>query len=88
MIALRDFDLVPSELTVKAGEVTFFLPNEGRFTHDFRIDSDTVELNSGKVGARREKDWQVTLEPGEYRISCRISNHEERGMVGTMTVVP
>ncbi len=87
-IALKDFELVPDELTVKAGEVTIVLPNEGRYTHDFLIEGEGVELNAGKVGARRSKEWEVTLEPGEYRISCRISNHDERGMVGTMTVVP
>ena len=87
-IALRDFELVPDEITVKAGDVTFVLPNEGRYTHDFLIEAEGVELNAGKVGARRSIEWEVTLEPGEYRISCRISNHDERGMVGTMTVVP
>ncbi len=87
-IALKDFELVPDELTVKAGEVTIVLPNEGRYTHDFLIEGEGVELNAGKVGARRTFEWEVTLEPGEYRISCRISNHDERGMVGTMTVVP
>jgi plastocyanin len=87
-IALKDFELVPDELTVKAGEVTFVLPNEGRYTHDFLIEGEGVELNAGKVGARRSMEWEVTLEPGEYRILCRISNHDERGMLGTMTVVP
>ncbi len=87
-IALRDFELAPDEITVKAGEVTFVLTNEGRYTHDFRIDGEGVDMNAGKVGARRTDEWEVTLEPGEYRISCRISNHDERGMVGTMTVVP
>ncbi len=87
-IALKDFELVPDELTVKAGELTIVLPNEGRYTHDFLIEGEGVELNAGKVGARRSMEWEVTLEPGEYRISCRISNHDKRGMVGTMTVVP
>jgi plastocyanin len=87
-MALKDFELVPDELVVRAGEVTFALVNEGRFTHDFRVEGEGVDEISGKLGARRSREWQVTLEPGEYLISCRISNHDKRGMVGTMTVVP
>ena len=28
----------------------------------------------------------VELEPGEYKVYCPVGNHEQAGMVGTLTV--
>ncbi len=86
-IALKDFELEPDQITVKAGKVTFVLINKGRYTHDFRVEGQGVDEKAPRVGAGREFRWELTLEPGEYRISCPISNHDERGMVGTLVVV-
>lgn len=86
-ITLKDFELVPAALTVQAGEVAFTLVNGGRYTHDFRIEGQGVDSKSPRVAAGRTLAWAVTLAPGEYRISCPISNHADRGMVGTLTVV-
>ena len=86
-ITLKDFKLEPDQVTVKAGKVTFVLRNEGRYTHDFRVEGQGVDEKAPKVPVSREFRWEITLEPGEYRISCPISNHDERGMVGTLVVV-
>ena len=85
-IALKDFRLDPDELTAKAGTVTFVLKNEGRYTHDFRVEGNGIDEKAPKVGRGRERDWLITLPPGTYRISCPISNHSDRGMTGTLTV--
>jgi plastocyanin len=87
-LELRDFELVPADITVSAGEVTFTLVNAGRFTHDFRVEGEGVDEKSPRVAAGRTDEWSITLAPGIYHISCPISNHEDRGMIGTMTVVP
>lgn len=84
---LRDFELGPSELAVPAGEITFTLINAGRFTHDFRVEGEGIDQKAPRVSAGRSSEWSVTLTPGVYRISCPISNHADRGMVGTLTVV-
>ncbi len=86
-IDLRDFELVPADLTVTSGKITFTLSNAGRFTHDFRVEGEGVDAKSPRVGAGRTDEWSITLDPGEYRISCPISNHADRGMVGTLIVV-
>ncbi len=87
-ISLKDFKLDPDSLKVKAGTVTFVLKNEGRYTHDFRVEGQGVDEKAPKVGRGREREWQITLEPGSYQISCPISNHADRGMTGTLEVVP
>ncbi len=86
-IDLRDFELVPADLTLTSGEITFILSNAGRFTHDFRVEGAGVDAKSPRVGAGRTDEWSITLDPGEYVISCPISNHADRGMVGTLIVV-
>lgn len=85
-IEQSDFALTPNEFTVKAGEVTFAFTNTGRFTHDFRIEGQGIDEKAPKNGAGRSREWSITLPPGTYRISCPISNHDERGMVGVMVV--
>ncbi len=87
-IELKDFELSPADLLVTAGEVTFTLVNAGRYTHDFRIEGEDFDEKSPRVGIGRTDEWSVTLAPGEYVITCPISNHVDRGMVGTLTVVP
>lgn len=86
-VTQRDFKLVPDTLTVKAGAVTFALKNEGRYTHDFRVEGQGVDQKAPKVGSGRTLEWKINLKPGTYRISCPVSNHADRGMVGTLTIV-
>ncbi|MDK1046197.1 MAG: hypothetical protein QGM45_11010 [Anaerolineales bacterium] len=87
-LELRDFELVPADLTASAGEITFTLVNAGRFTHDFRVEGEGVDERSPRVSAGRTHEWSISLAPGVYNISCPISKHSDRGMVGTLTVTP
>lgn len=87
-LALKDFYLEPEVVVVAAGEVTFVLHNQGRYIHDFRIEGPGMEVRSPRISAGRSLEWSVELQPGTYRISCPISNHADRGMVGTLTVTP
>jgi uncharacterized cupredoxin-like copper-binding protein len=80
--------LFPGAITVPAGEITFVLTNAGRYTHDFRIEGEGVDEKSPRVAAGRTGEWTITLTPGEYNISCPISNHADRGMTGTLLVTP
>lgn len=86
-IALKDFFLEPDQITVKAGRVTFILVNKGRYTHDLRVQGQGVNEKAPRVAVGREFQWELDLKPGEYRIDCPISNHDERGMIGTLIVV-
>lgn len=83
----KDFELVPDQVTAKAGTVTFVLKNGGRYTHDFRVEGQGVDDKAPKIGAGRTFEWEITLEPGKYEISCPVSNHAKRGMKGTLEVV-
>jgi len=86
-VSLKDFQLDPDKVSAKAGMVTFVLKNEGRYTHDFRVEGQGIDDRAPKVGQGRTFEWQITLPAGSYRISCPISNHADRGMRGTLEVV-
>lgn len=86
-IRFKDFQLDPDSVKVAAGTVRFTLVNEGRYTHDFRIEGNGVDDKSPRIGAGRTIEWSITLQPGEYKISCPVSNHADRGMTGTLAVV-
>lgn len=85
-VGLKDFKLSPKAFVGKAGTITFQLVNEGRYTHDFRVEGEGVDQKAPKVGQGREREWTATLKAGTYRISCPISNHSKRGMTGTLVV--
>ncbi|HLG08908.1 MAG TPA: cupredoxin domain-containing protein [Gaiellaceae bacterium] len=85
-MSLKDFKLVPDKVMGKAGTITFHLVNEGRYTHDFRVEGEGVDEKAPKVGQGRDREWKIDLKPGAYRISCPISNHNKRGMTGTLVV--
>lgn len=87
-VGLKDFFLDPDRLSVKAGKAAFSLKNLGRFTHDFRVEGQGIDERAPKVGVGHSLRWEITLKPGEYQISCPISNHADRGMVGVLTVLP
>lgn len=86
-IRFKDFQLDPDSVRVAAGTVRFTLANEGRYTHDFRVEGNGIDDRSPRIGAGRTIEWTIALQPGEYKISCPISNHADRGMVGTLVVV-
>jgi len=83
---MKDFSYTPDKVTAAAGTITLHLQNEGRYTHDFRIEGNGVKVESGRVGAGFAHDFTVTLKPGTYDIDCSISNHAKRGMTGTLVV--
>jgi len=92
-VVLKDFEIVPNVLRVKAGEVTFVFENTSTHTHNYRIaawDNHKKVIFPGrpKVGANQKREVTIHLEPGVYYVRCNVSDHEERGMVGKLFVEP
>ena len=78
-----EFD--PTELTAKAGEVTFEYSNPSGTPHAFAIDGvDGAEGETVQGGDA--PPLTVELEPGEYEFFCPVGGHRAAGMVGTLTV--
>ena len=78
-----EFD--PTEITGKAGEVTFNFSNPSGVPHAFDIEG--VDGGEGEtVQGDDAPPLTVELEPGTYEYYCPVGGHRAAGMVGTLTV--
>jgi uncharacterized cupredoxin-like copper-binding protein len=87
-VTMTDFKFDPKDPTVKPGEVTFDVVNDGETLHNMEVEGPSGEaelpedLQPGDSGS-----FKVDLsEPGKYRFYCPVGNHEQLGMVGEVTV--
>src|SRR4051812_11751505 len=86
-LTATDFKFDPSDPTVKSGNVTFNLKNDGQTTHSLEIEDvsgQDQELES-EVSAGQSGQLTVNLPPGKYEFYCPVSNHKELGMEGEVT---
>jgi uncharacterized cupredoxin-like copper-binding protein len=73
--------------TLPPGPTTFHLHNDGHKTHRFKITGPGIESEqSTAVKPGDSETVQVTLQPGEYKVSCPIGSHSAKGMMLTLVV--
>jgi len=89
-VSMTEFKFTPSDISIPAGKVVFFLVNDGNGTsHDM-----VIQDSSGKTIAKSELvsagDTSVltvdNIAAGTYTILCDQPGHEASGMKGTLTV--
>jgi plastocyanin len=90
---LAEWSISPRHLVVKVNQpVRFSLTNVDARTHQLAIAGMGQEMRSNPVGAGATINWDVTFStPGTYATWCPLGtngSHKDRGMVGTITVVP
>jgi uncharacterized cupredoxin-like copper-binding protein len=87
-LSATDFKFDPSDPTVKSGNVTFNLKNDGQVTHSLEIEDvngQDVELE-GDVSPGSSGTLTANLKPGTYEFYCPVDSHKEMGMTGEITV--
>jgi uncharacterized cupredoxin-like copper-binding protein len=87
-LTATDFKFDPSEPTVKAGDVTFSLKNDGQVEHSLEIEDvngGDVEIE-GDVAPGSSGTLTANLKPGTYEFYCPVDSHKEMGMTGEITV--
>ncbi len=87
-LTATDFKFDPSEPTVKAGDVTFSLKNDGQVQHSLEIEDvngEDVEIE-GDVSPGSSGTLTANLKPGTYEFYCPVDGHKEMGMTGELTV--
>ena len=87
-LTATDFKFDPSEPTVKSGEVTFNLKNDGQTTHSLEIEDvngEDVEIE-GDISPGQSGTLTANLKPGTYEFYCPVDSHKEMGMTGEITV--
>jgi uncharacterized cupredoxin-like copper-binding protein len=83
-----DFKFNPSDPSVKSGNVTFDLKNDGQQPHSLEIEDvngQDQELE-GDVSPGQSGTLSVNLPPGKYEFYCPVDSHKEMGMEGEITV--
>jgi plastocyanin len=95
-VGLDEYRIQPQNVRMKAGRIHLVAVDDGRLTHNLVIESITDDPTKEVVYGRTdtahagqtvtERD-PITLKPGRYRLACTISNHENLGQYGTLTVV-
>lgn len=83
-IVLNEYEMKPRHIRVASGPVTFVLRNEGRFAHNFHVEGPGIDTTAEKFSPGRSIRLEVALQAGEYKISCPLSNHDQRGMHGVL----
>jgi uncharacterized cupredoxin-like copper-binding protein len=83
-----DYKFDPSNPTVKAGEVTFVLKNDGQTTHNIEVEGPNGEAELEQDLAPGESgELKVDLsKPGTYEFYCPVDDHKGLGMEGEVTV--
>jgi uncharacterized cupredoxin-like copper-binding protein len=83
-----DYKFDPSDPTVKAGEVTFVLKNDGQTTHSLEIEdvNGSDQELEGDVAPGESGTLKVNLAPGTYEFYCPVDDHKGLGMEGEVTV--
>ncbi|MEK9207640.1 MAG: cupredoxin domain-containing protein [Patescibacteria group bacterium] len=81
-----EFQFTPSEITVKKGEkVKITFKNAGKFPHNFTIAD--LSIATKRINPGQEDTVEFTAnKTGEFKFFCSVGNHQEQGMVGTLTV--
>jgi plastocyanin len=95
---VTEYAISPSELSVRPGRIKFVLRNEGRLTHNVRV--ETVPEDGERAlpacpdrpcGTPTAQPGQrvggkLTLEPGVYRLTSTIGNQDDLGVNGRLVV--
>ena len=83
-VKLADWNISPTEMYAKAGEVKFVVANDGIRRHSFQV-GDLVEQKL-LISAGATQELVLNLTPGDYNVTCQMQGHEEAGMIATLHV--
>jgi hypothetical protein len=87
-VTAKEFYLVLSGRTVKAGPAIVELVNFGEDPHDLRLQrvGGTRVYRIAVVQPGAFRDLSLKLLPGRYKLWCGLPTHEARGMKAFVTV--
>jgi uncharacterized cupredoxin-like copper-binding protein len=83
-----DYKFNPSDTSVKSGNVTFNLKNDGQVSHSLEIEDVNGQDQEieGDVSPGQSGTLKVNLPPGKYEFYCPVDSHKQMGMTGEITV--
>ncbi|MCL6642289.1 MAG: cupredoxin domain-containing protein [Candidatus Bipolaricaulota bacterium] len=87
-IVLKEWQIIPARVTIKAGKVRFVVKNQGTVDHGFEVEGADLEEEIDPFPPGRTRTLELDLAPGTYEIYCQVPGHEELGMKGELIVKP
>jgi plastocyanin len=82
-----EFSLDPDDITLNwSGTYVFRAVNSGDVVHALEIEGHGIEEETPNIQPGESSELEVNLDPGTYELYCPVDDHEERGMMGTVTV--
>jgi hypothetical protein len=86
-ILVTEYRLVPQSIRVPAGELTIYVRNDGRLTHNLSVSRGARTAGETQpIRPRQTAQLTVTLTPGRYFMSSTILSDRDLGIYGTLTV--
>ena len=87
-VSETEYQLSPSTVNVKPGEVTFDVSNDGQVTHTLEVEGPTGDEEiEGDLAPGDSGTLTVDLsKPGTYEMYCPIDSHKDMGMTGEVVV--
>ena len=88
-VKASEFYFVLSRPSLKAGEVTVELNNQGEDPHNLNLQREGDEgepLQIPETDSLQRDVASFDLPAGKYRLWCSLPEHEEKGMHTTLTV--
>lgn len=72
--------------TLPAGRVLFAVQNSTQESHEIAIEGGSLKDVVITVSPNRSGTAEVTLAPGEYKVGCRIKDHQGKEAKSRLTV--
>jgi len=86
-ITMDDFRYTPQVIRARRGTLTIELRNEGRLGHAFHVRKDgRLWIEERRLLPGERRIVRRRLERGDYRAFDPLSNFEQLGMYGTLSV--
>lgn len=95
-VRLDEFRIMPENVRANAGRLRIVATNVGRLTHNLKVvklnreDREAPPTELGGTGTAQPGETATytfeRLRPGEYRIVCTITNHDDLGQYGKLIV--
>lgn len=86
-LTLTEYRLIPQSIRVSTGEMTIYVHNYGRLTHNLVISSNGQPTDSVQpIFPGQTAQLSLTLLPGQYSIASTVLSDQALGAYGTLTV--
>jgi hypothetical protein len=86
-VALTEYRVAPQSASVRAGDLTVFVQNYGRLTHNLMISRGGALVQVTRpLSPGQSAEIALTLTPGSYLIASTILSDQALGAYGTLRV--